>query len=368
MAQCELSIEFDNPGATFRAGEPITGNVRVRTTGEVRCDGLNLLLCLTRKVGGRSERRETPAATLFKGTWPGGAARSYPFSVPSPASPPTWSGKALGTSWAIDATADVPWAIDARTTREFTLLPPPGGPAPLEDPRAPALRRFVQGSDTGRIVTGVLGCLPVLFLVPFVLAGLGSFVFLLFLFFLAPPEQGPGAEPPPPLPLQLVFFLIPLLFVGVPFLILRPLLSAWMRRRRLGEILVSASAATARPGEALRVKVTLRPPAACDIASATLDLAVEEGGSMVVGSGKNRRTVVENAVLHAAAAPLVHPRRVEAGRPIVLEGTLTIPPGAPGTFVTPDAWVRCAVRAAVTLPRWGAERAEVLVHIPPREG
>ena len=158
-AKCDLSIELERPDRRYAPGDRITGLVRVSVDAQTKCDALTL----TRqwRTHGKGNRASGPedAISLFSGEWKPGTY-TYAFDVACPEGPPTYHGRILNVDWYLDARADVPWAIDAKTSTDVFVEPRPGVETEINVIRAAASSAMV-------------GLIFGLFMIPFVLVGLG---------------------------------------------------------------------------------------------------------------------------------------------------------------------------------------------------
>ena len=161
-AKCDLTIEFDKPERRYRPGERITGQIRVRADAETKCDGLRL--DWQWRTHGRGNRAAGPkvGVELHRGTWrPGTHTYRFDFVCPSQ---PTYHGTLLNVDWYLDVRADVPWAIDAKSSLDFFVEYPPEQPYDL----------VIQDSQAAHVASNFALVFIGLFWIPgFVLLGVG---------------------------------------------------------------------------------------------------------------------------------------------------------------------------------------------------
>lgn len=125
-AKCDLSIELDRPDRRYEPGDRIVGTLRVKVDRNTKCNALTL----TRRwrTHGKGNRDTGPDEedkhVLFRGEWRPGTY-TYPIDFACPEEPLTYHGKILNVDWYLDARADVPWALDAKTSTDFFVEPPP---------------------------------------------------------------------------------------------------------------------------------------------------------------------------------------------------------------------------------------------------
>ncbi len=67
MAGCDIAIEFDRQGATYRGGEVVRGEVVVRVTDNVACNGLVLHRFWQTAGKGTKDTGPRISATPFQG-------------------------------------------------------------------------------------------------------------------------------------------------------------------------------------------------------------------------------------------------------------------------------------------------------------
>lgn len=122
MARCELDIKLDSPRAVFQQGEAITGEVVVRVDEPVQCEGI-VIACVwsTRGAGDRDEL-EKRRTRIRPGVLPQGESR-HRFSIAAPKDPLSYDGSPIAVEWRLEARAELPWRIDAKTTQRFDLVP-----------------------------------------------------------------------------------------------------------------------------------------------------------------------------------------------------------------------------------------------------
>lgn len=160
---CTISIELDRHTRRYQPGERITGKVRVRADGDVKCDGLSLVRQW--RTHGKGNRASGPESSiqLFTGQWRAGTY-TYDFDLPCPDQPPTYHGRILNVEWYLDVRADVPWAIDAKASTDIFVELPAGTQPSVDSPG-------MQGKTGGQAMIGML------FMIPFALVGVGMLGF-----------------------------------------------------------------------------------------------------------------------------------------------------------------------------------------------
>ena len=129
MARCELGISFDRPDREYQAGERVTGSVTVRADADVKCRALTVVY--NWRTHGKGNKDSGPERAVLRAehvTLRAGATATYPFDLTAPRDPPTYRGHYLNIDHYLRARADIPWALDAKSTEEFIVLPRAGGP------------------------------------------------------------------------------------------------------------------------------------------------------------------------------------------------------------------------------------------------
>ncbi len=264
MSKCELRVELDSAGSVV-AGTVVTGVLHVDVSAPVRCDGLTVQLrWFTHGAGNRASETE-PALSLYAGQWQAGPHR-YPFSLPVPDRPLTTRGELVNLDWEVLACADIPWALDPKTTADFVVeRGPPAAPVPMPEGAARMLR----------VSAGLSLFLPVVF--GLLMAGVGG-TFAAVGVRVVLGGQWLGG----------LFALIGLLVLGGGgYLLLRALKKAALARRFEVRTLELA-ASSLLPGEQTEATVTLvaRKPVALEVVEVVL-LRRETATS---GSGTDQTT------------------------------------------------------------------------------
>src|SRR5688500_5699363 len=112
MSSCELDLRLEKSDATFRPGESIRGEVRVRVDERVECRGLMVTVQWT--THGRGNRRQGQAGDflIFQREWLPGRDYTYPFDLRTPPGPATYHGNVLNVDHYLTVRADIPWSMD----------------------------------------------------------------------------------------------------------------------------------------------------------------------------------------------------------------------------------------------------------------
>src|SRR5690606_2515468 len=81
MGKCVLSIELEDPTATYRAGQKVRGQVQVDADADVRCRSLLVYAGWQTRGMGNVASQHGPKQTLFSGELVAGASKRFAFEV-----------------------------------------------------------------------------------------------------------------------------------------------------------------------------------------------------------------------------------------------------------------------------------------------
>lgn len=324
MSWCDLEVRLDDPDATVRPGDAITGEVVVRAYEAGRCDGLALACRWFTHGAGNVDRGDASVETLFTGEWTRGEHR-YRFSVTAPRGPMSCECTPLSVRWCMVATADLPWARDPSAQAVFRLAPRED--ASLEDPyffgpyygvveKAQARKETISATPTGQPDRSrtPLWTWP---LVAFVLIGM--------------------------------VYLVPfLLLLAVPLMLLS-VGRTQLLRLRLGRPELRVVPRVMSPGGAVEATVVIVPPADVHVDECTISLTAE--ARTEEGHGRGARTTTVK--VHEEKVPLEFARQVlRKDQRVEVTVALRIPPEGPYTFAATDNRVTWKVEASVDIPWW----------------
>lgn len=331
MAECELEIRFDRADRTYRGGEPISGEVVVRTRGVVPCRRLVVeRFWETRGKGTRNRGRKT-AIELFGGEWRTPGPHRYPFTFKAPSYPPTYHGRALHVEHLVAARADIPWAPNALKEEKFEVSGEGDGDGAMEAAMAPAGHPIGQPATFGPLAQGCG-----------LMAGIG-----------------------------LIVIGIPLCAIGVGILliplgvyIVYRMLRNTIAETRLGRVSIDLGrGGRVCPGEAMPVKIAFTAAADLTLTGITAILTCKELCSS--GSGKNRTTHTQ--VLHDQTIVLAPAQTINAKRAVAVSGSIPFPPDAAYSFASADNRVVWDVEFRIAQRGWGEWRQKRLVGVMPRQ-
>ena len=358
MPRCDIAIELDGGADSVVLGEEIRGRVLVECSEKVQCDSLSLRLVGSRRFRGETLTRDAESSRLFSGLWPGGTRMSYPFAIPTAALAPTFTGKELRLEWSVEARADIPWAIDAKARKAVVLRVSPAGAAHGKDEYAEALREGLARPDVAAALKGVgaaAGCFLWILCVPFIVIGLTIAGGGVYLGFVEPLQEGKSLSDLTGLPMRVLAVLFPLSFAVIPIVVLVLKRRGARADRDLGTVAVTGHPDSARPGDAVPVRVTIRPAGDTRLQGAELFLAVCEGGLFSTRNSKRTSVVPLTNTVTTHRFPVSHPETLPAGGEVSFDGVITFPAGVPCTFRSSDAWVECTVGVRLSI-RGGGQR------------
>lgn len=249
MGKCVLSIELEDPTATYRAGQKVRGHVQIDADVAVRCRGLYVYAgWQTRGLGNVASEHGTKVL-LFSGELAAGESQRLAFEVETLLWPVTYNGFQLSVEHFIEATADIPWTVDPKVSVPIHVRPGDYQPPDAEPPRSPA-----------------------------VVLQLALFLFLsLFLTFIALSFFGPN----------------PLVLIGIPVLLLCGasillLIFKWLPKMYVGQVQFHLEPQRLSPGELLRGSFSLRPTTAIQPQFIHFQLTATE--VCISGTGTNQKT------------------------------------------------------------------------------
>jgi len=247
VANCDLSVEIDDPERLRHGGETVRGVVHVRCESDVRCDGLSVRSLWETHGRGNVTSDETESKVLFQGDWQAGQTYHYPFDLTAGDWPPTYHGHYLNVDHYIEARADIPWAFDPKTKAAFPL-------ASSGKPAAPA-----------KPTTNVGGCVGAVTLIVILMAvAVGGGLLMMNLFFAA------------------IVGLLGLAAAGWG------LFFVWLPKYRLGSVEYELPEAPLVPGDCLQGMLTVQPSG--DVAIRGIHWTITAQEVCVSGSGSNRTT------------------------------------------------------------------------------
>ncbi|MCU0961455.1 MAG: sporulation protein [Pirellulaceae bacterium] len=305
MAACTLKIELDEPSATRLGGDTVAGTVIVTTTGQVKCDGLNVSMYWTTHGRGNVEKGEVDRKVLFEGTWDPQREYRYPFQLRCAVWPPTYYGTYVNVSHFVAAQAKVPWSSDPKVQREITVVAREA-PADLKPTRLTSSRS-----------TPWIGWLIAIVLVLI----FGAMFFMLLMILL--PIVGVGAA-------GYWFFRV------------------FLPRRMLGKVEFQAEPAQVVAGTSVTGQLRFTPPRTATTDGIGWTVTCTE--KCESGSGSDRKTHRHEVLrLHQQVAEA---GTFAAGQPQAFAFTTTLPADAPVSLKFRDNQLQWQGELRIAIPRW----------------
>ncbi|MFY0540650.1 hypothetical protein [Nannocystis pusilla] len=120
--RCVLSIRLD--AAEFHQGSAITGEVVVRISEPVHCNGLSIACAWFTRGTCPHEKHALRRIPLFQGPWAPDEHR-YRFAASVPRGPLSYDSEMVSIAWCVDVRAELAWSRDASASAEFRLCPKP---------------------------------------------------------------------------------------------------------------------------------------------------------------------------------------------------------------------------------------------------
>lgn len=362
MAKCELILALDKNKDTYHPGERVRGTLEVHVDDDVKCNGLKVGLRWRTHGKGNSVHEEIVSQTLFEGQWQAGTVWSGPFELELPAGPYTYHGHYLNVVWEVFARADIPWAIDPKTTHEIALRPDPDAEpdwatAVGSTNHLPIAFREKVGDQTTTPTakssgcTGNafgIGCLLVIFSPVLFFLGAGVWRTVQF----ARGEISFGDV----LPWMIIGLIALLVGLFIAFRVARNLVA----RKKLGAVTLRIDPELVRAGGKLNVSVSCKPAKATELLGATARIVATE--TVVRGSGTNKTTYRE--VVYEQDFEIAPARALPPGIPFQAGTSIPIPSEAPPSFYASSNKLAWEVTVRLDIARWPdwVEETEVLVH------
>jgi len=310
MADCDLSIELDDPDQVHSEQGTVSGTVHVHARSEVRCKGLTV--SSTWKTHGRGNVTTGTAGELvvFEGQWSAGETAQYRFELPVNPWPPSYHGHLMNVDHYVEARADVPWAFDPKASTSFLVIPD------RHDFQAQTLATKPRNvKQAGPFATAVI---------VIVLLVIGGMFLLLSPFFL--------------------ILMVPVGLIGGLIYLFKKVLPRWV----LGHVDLQWQGDTFHRGETVHGRLMIRPKKEVQIQEIRVELQGME--RCVSGSGTNRTTHTHTFLtVPRAVSPAA---RLRAHTEHLFDCSFEIPDDAPLSIDLSDNEVLWKRTVRVDLPRW----------------
>lgn len=322
MGKCVLSIELEEPTATYRAGQKVRGHVRVDADADVRCRALHVYAGWQTRGLGNVASEHGPKQTLFSGELIAGASQRFAFEVETLPWPVTYNGFQFSVEHFVEATAGIPWAVDPKVSVPIRVVPGDYQPPSVQPPRSPAM-------------------LLQLFLFLF---------FGLFLTFFAISFLGPN----------------PLVLVGIPVVLLCGALSLllifkWLPKMYVGQVQFELEPRRLAPGDLLTGSFSLRP--ATTIQPQFIHFSLIATEVCISGTGTNQKThryELFNRMLVLADQP-----RIPANQTTRYEIQMRVPPVAAYSLKLTQNELHWVGRVHVGIPGLVDWKDEIYLNVVP---
>ncbi len=122
MSKADVSIELEN--TVVRADEEVRGTVTITVNADVQANGVTVQLQWW--THGKGDRQSLVAATakLPPAAWVKDQMIRFPFTLKVPRDGPfTYRGAIVSLDWLVQASVDLPWALDPTTTAGLVVHP-----------------------------------------------------------------------------------------------------------------------------------------------------------------------------------------------------------------------------------------------------
>jgi len=321
MADCDLSVELDQPDQVFTQRDTISGTVHVHAGGDVRCKALTVGTVWRTHGRGNVASGTTDEVVVFAGEWSAGESAQYRFELPVNPWPPSYHGHLLNVDHYVEAKADVPWAFDPKGSTSFQVAPQ------QHDDEAKRLATKPRNvKQAGPVATVVI----VMFLLVF------GGIFLLVAPFL-------------------LLLMIPVGLVGGGVYLFKKVLPRWV----LGHVDLQWQQETFCRGETVHGRLVIRPKKEIQIQEIAVELEGLE--RCVSGSGTNRTTHTHTIV--TVPRTISPPARLRPHTDHFFDCSIQLPDDAPLSIDLKDNKVLWNRRVRVDLPRWPdwMEESELVV-------
>ncbi len=122
MSACELTIELDRQERSYRAGEVISGQVKVIVQANCECEALQIGIGWTAHGKGNSGVSNPRYQSLGQESWTPGQVHRFPFQMTLPDGPASFKGEIFAVDWHVEARAELSRRKTPRTREPFDLV------------------------------------------------------------------------------------------------------------------------------------------------------------------------------------------------------------------------------------------------------
>lgn len=327
MVKCDLFIELERTSVPL--GGALNGAVVVEVNKDCPCKGLTVELGWRTRSRARTIKGTGASAQLYAGEWKQGEQVRYPFSLPVPPGPCSYSGQLLSVGWSLKARADIPWAIDPKVEQTVTIEP---GPVDAYD-AGPAYRPPREGGGIGD---------GWLLLRNFGIAG----VLIAIVLAVTHGQLSSGIS-------ALVTGVVLLIAAMVSLGVFRRMLA----KRKLGKPEVTIEPLVVSPGGTMLVSLKLSPARSLELngAKATLRGVEKIVYSETYHSGgktRSRRVTRKQEVVTIEEPVRIDQQALAAGEGATVGTALDVPDISPPTFCASDNEIYWVAELHIDIARW----------------
>jgi hypothetical protein len=326
MNDCNVTIELDGD-QRVEGGETVTGTILVRVNDDCTCNALTADLGWYAHGRGNGTSESVTWVEVFEGEWTSGKEHRYPFEIEVPPGPYTYRGHYLNVDWRLEASADIPWAIDPGDTREL-VVEPDGSNEEYEGGEVGALESRIESVDDDSTIS-VAG---VAFGGLFALAG-GGVAWAGF--------SQAGAN------WMMKGFGLAFLAAGLTFIYFS--IRNYFAEMRVGDVDVTLDPEEASPGHEVTCTVRLNPPQ--QVTLNKIELRWHGFEKVVSGHGTNKTTYTHTLYEETSVLPGTEQATLGGGAK-EFQGRLTLPDHVPYSFEADDNKLRWEVEVKVDIPGW----------------
>jgi hypothetical protein len=326
MSSCEIWIELDGSRKAWRAGESISGRLRVTPKKDVHCREIVIETCWYTHGRGNRDTGVGESITFDEMTLQSGEEYIFPFDLNAPIYPLTYHGHYLNVDHLIRARLDVPWAFDPKAEVEY-IVTKGDGPS-FVPPDAVGASSF-SGTNSGCVGKVVLSFIGVVALI----IALATFPFGL----IALPIIG------------LIFFKV---------------LRNYFAQMKTGQIEVVLDEDVVEPGSLIPVTLSLSPSKPISINSITCQVKARE--VCVSGSGTNKTT--HRHTLHSDSSELSQSRQLKGGQIHKITGLVPVPDKPLYSFHASDNKLVWTATIHVDIPGWPDFQKDLNFAVVPSTG